>query len=631
MDRLFCWCVSADSKTRLTSFAILLLSILMSIIVFVLLNSFQLELIRTYSCFSRDFSIILSYYATFLIQNAGMIELKDFIEQLYLSTSGIQYLRLFDQAGNLLFSFPFNSPQLQQVSSLNQIDTLIHSVHNCFLNIPILSNLIYSRLVVVDSVLPLGQGNTMRGFLQLGLSLDSGILYSLKIAQLFSVMIFVFTWLMFALGAAFNFFIISEPTKRISIGLQDIASGNFGCQLNYPASGSIGDLIVGFNEMSRRLLLYEKKNIMQLMTEKIRLEALVSTIADGAILLDTELRFLFINQVAVKVFHWSNKDLIGEMIFQHLPVHVSEALLPILNTMIRSSCLDNKILQTQKVSIDLYHGSFKSFRFLLSTILSYKNRGLNGVVITIQDVTREAQLNGAKNQFISNVSHELRTPLCNIRSFLETLIDYECKLTSDQKSNFLSIAYAETQRLNGLVNDVLDLSRLDSGYHYSLYPVGIKNTILYIVKASQIVALNKKVNLAIEACAQAKKVLAHESSLCQILSNLISNALKFTHVDGKIVVRLYPLISFYNSTTASVSIKLLRLEVIDEGIGIEKAYQRQIFDRFMRIENNIHMLEGTGLGLSIVKNIAEKHNSAINFYSEVGIGTSFWLDLCITD
>lgn len=476
------------------------------------------------------------------------------------------------------------------------------------------------------------QNDSFCGFLQFGLSFDLGIFCFLKMAQAFSVIIFVVIWFMFALGAVFNFFIISDPVKRILMGLQDISSGQFGCQIDYSLEGSIGNLIIGFNEMSKRLLLYEKKNVMQLMTEKIRLEALVSTIADGAILLDTELRFLFVNQVAIRVFHWSNKDLIGEMIFCHLPVHVSEALLPILNTMISLNCLDNKILQTQEVSIDLYHGSLKTFRFLLSTILSYKNRGLNGVVITIQDVTREAQLNAAKNQFISNVSHELRTPLCNIRSFLETLIDYDSKLTSDQKSSFLSIAHHETQRLNTLVDDVLNLSRLDSEYCYSLYPVKLSNAIFYTVQASQIIALNKKVEIVVEGRSQIENVLAHESSLCQVLSNLISNSLKFTHRDGKIVVRFYPLIALLDDfIDPDQQIRLFRLEVVDEGIGIDKVYQKQIFDRFMRIENNIHMLEGTGLGLSIVKNIVEKHNSLLDVHSELGIGTSFWFDLHAVD
>ncbi len=632
MERIFrCW-ISFDPKTRLTSIAILLVSILMSSITFILLNTLQLELIHTYSRFSRDFSTILSHHAILLIQKADIIELKNFIEQLYLSTSGIQYIKIFDTAGNLLFSFPFNSAELKQDFIFNPTDVLIYGIRNFFFNTPIVNSLIYSRFVAVDLIRPLVQNNNSWGFLQLGLSFDSGVFYFLKIAQAFSVIIFVLTWLMFALGAVFNFLVISDPVEKILTGLQDIASGQFGCQIDHPFKGSIGDLIIGFNEMSKRLLLYEKKNIMQLVTEKTRLEALVSTIADGAILLDTELRFLFVNHVAIKVFHWSNKDLIGEMIFCHLPVHVSEALLPILNTMIHANCLDHEMLQTQEVSIDLYHGSLKTFRFLLSTILSYKNRGLNGVVITVQDVTREAQLNGAKSQFISNVSHELRTPLCNIRSFLETLIDYDSKLTIDQKSNFLSIAYAETQRLNALVDDVLDLSRLDSEYCYSLYPVRLRDAIIYIIKASQIIALNKKVEIAVEECDQVENVLAHESSLCQVLSNLISNSLKFTHRGGKIVVRLYPLVKPLNNFAyADHQIRLLRLEVVDEGIGIDKVYQRQIFDRFMRIENNIHMLEGTGLGLSIVKNIVEKHNSVMDVYSEVGIGTSFWFDMHIAD
>ncbi len=414
------------------------------------------------------------------------------------------------------------------------------------------------------------------------------------------------------------------------IGLRSIALGDFSQQIDDSAKGDIGDLITSFNEMSKRLICYEKKNVVQLISEKARLEALVSTIADGAILLDTELRLLFVNQVAIKVFHWSNEDLIGKIVFQYLPVHVNEALLPILNNMIQLNCLDNKILQAQEVNIDLHYESLKTFRFLLSTVLSHKTRALNGVVITVQDITRETQLNEAKKQFVSNVSHELRTPLCNIRSFLETLIDYDHKLTSQQKNKFLSIAYTETQRLNSLVNDVLNLSRLESEYQYVLTPLVLTNIVLYIVKTSQIIASSKKVRLVVEFHDQIGETLAHETSLCQVLSNLISNSLKFTHQGGRIIIRIYPLLIIDDGAVCSKKHPgIVRIEIIDEGIGINRVYQKQIFDRFMRIENNIHTLEGTGLGLSIVKNIVDKHNSKILTYSEVGIGTSFWFDLLI--
>jgi len=444
--------------------------------------------------------------------------------------------------------------------------------------------------------------------MQLGLISNSSILYVTKIIQDFSVLSFVSIWLIFILGLVFNFLIMIDPINQVVIGLQNIISGNFGYKVKSNFQGELRNLIISFNEMSERLQFYEKKNVAQLVSEKAKLQAL----EDGAILLDTELRLLFVNKVAIKVFHWFNKDIIGQVIFQYLPIHVNEALLPILNNMVKSNCLYNEAVQAQEVIIDLNYESLKTFRFLLSTVLNQNAEGLTSVVITIQDITRETQLNEAKNQFISNVSHELRTPLCNIGSFLETLIDYSHKLTFQQKSQFLQIAYSETQRLNILVNDVLDLSRLESEYNYLLKKVVLINTISYIVEASQIIVLNKQVKIVLEIHASIKKLLAHEISLYQVLSNLISNALKFTHKGGRIIIRVYPLLSLYKfSEFSRPNPEIARLEVIDEGVGIDETFQAQIFDRFMRVENNIHTLKGTGLGLSIVKNIIEKHNSTI--------------------
>lgn len=633
MDRIFRWWINVNLKTRLISIVILVVSILMSGISFSALASVQAELLYADLRFCRDLTTVSAHHIAFLLQDSNTVELKNFIEQLYASTSSIRHVRLFDITGKLLFSFPASSSLFQEVPGLT-IDHPVASnnIHNFFVNVPIVGSFMRYRYVFADSVIPILQRHSSWGFLQLGLAYSPAALCSTKAAQDFSLIIFIVVWLMFITGIAFNFLVTARPIRKILMGLQDVASGNFGRHINDVEKGQMSDLIIGFNAMSSRLLSYEKKNVIQLISEKARVEALVSTIADGAILLDTELRLLFVNQVAVKAFHWPNKNLVGENIFQYLPIHVNEALLPILNSMIHSNCLDNRLLKTQEVSVDLHYESLKTFRFLLSTVVSCKSRGLDGVVITIQDVTREAQLNGAKSQFISNVSHELRTPLCNIRSFLETLIDYDHKLTVEQKSKFLAIAYAETQRLNSLVNDVLDLSRLESECRYILSPVGLISAVSYIIKASRIIALSKKVQIAIEAHAQVKKTLAHESLLCQVLSNLISNSLKFTHRDGKIIIRIYPLlISDDSHLFCDVRPEFVRLEIIDEGVGIDKAYQKQIFDRFMRIENNIHTLEGTGLGLSIVKNIIGKHDSFIEVYSEVGIGTSFWFDLLWID
>lgn len=630
MDRILLWWTGVNFKIRIISILILVVSILMTATTFGILDNLRRELACTNLRLRRDLYDVVAHYVVSISQNSRALELEDFIERLYLSTSSVASVGILDLDDNLLFSFPAN-PSCSQTSVACFDQLFIHFPAHLFFSATGLKAHCLKHKAF-DFVSPLLCYDSNYGSLRLGLSFSSSPFHAIRAVQVVSATIFAVAWLMFALGMFFNCYAVSSPTKKILTGLQHITSGHFGYQVDNRATGSIGDIIIGFNEMSRRLLLYEKRNVTQLISEKARLEALVSAIADGAILLDSELRLLFVNQVAVKALNCSNKGMIGEIIFQYLPVHVNEALLPLLNTMIRLSCLDNQRLQTQAVDINLHHGSMKTFRFLLSAILSYKNRSLYGIVITIQDVTREAQLNGAKSQFISNVSHELRTPLCNIGSFLETLIDYNYRLTDAQKNKFLLIAYSETQRLGSLVSDVLDLSKLDSEYcYYVLNSVSIASMASYIIKASHIVALNKKVQIDREISFQSEKALAHASSLCQVLSNLISNSLKFTHQGGKIVVRIYPLFANYTFVSSVNKVNLVRIEIIDEGIGVEKMYQKQIFDRFVRIENSVHMLKGTGLGLSIVKNIVEKHNSSIKMYSEAGIGTTFWFDLLTTD
>nr|YP_010728599.1 two component sensor kinase [Phymatolithon calcareum]WEA76780.1 two component sensor kinase [Phymatolithon calcareum] len=631
MNRILQLWLNINLKTRLMSVTTLSVSILMSSLTFWALTTIQKDSISTDTRFCRDLSMLFTYNVVDLIDRNNYKELISFIENIYLSTSSIRYIQVFTSNGDLSVSLPFYNTTLHDLLQLYQNILQIKSQDFLF-NIPIIHYSTIFHDSIIDLTIPLIKNGKHLGVLNLGINSNPSILSASKLIQHVSVAIFVSIWLMVIIGAAFNALIITEPIKELLAGLENIALGNFNQKITSSFDGELGDLIISFNEMAERLESYEEKNVEQLTSEKAKLETLVATIADGAILLDTELRLLFVNQIAMKVFHWLNKDLVGTMIFHHLPIHVNEALLPILNGMVRSNCLDNKILQAQEICIDLNYESLKTFRFLLATVVDQNNKVLTGLVITIQDITREAQLNEAKNQFVSNVSHELRTPLCNIGSFLETLIDYDHKLNLKQKMQFLNIAHAETQRLTRLVNDVLDLSRLESEYNYILQPIQIITTISYIIRASQIVASNKNIKIIFEVSSYIKSILAHESSLCQVLSNLISNSLKFTHVGGKIIIRVYPLLFPYSyNINQGISFSTVRLEIIDEGIGIDKNFQKQIFDRFMRIENHVHTLQGTGLGLSIVKNIVEKHNSSISMYSEVGVGTSFWFDLFIVN
>nr|YP_009313440.1 Drug sensory protein A [Galaxaura rugosa]SCW21694.1 Drug sensory protein A [Galaxaura rugosa] len=366
-----------------------------------------------------------------------------------------------------------------------------------------------------------------------------------------------------------------------------------------------------------------------LFIEKLRLETLISMMADGAILLDKDLNILFINQSAIKAFEFFEASMVGKSLSNYLPENISNQLIPILNQMIQSSCCDKVNSNTRSLRLKLSSRSIKTFQLVMTAVFDPNDYRLTEIGIIIQDITRQISLDEAKAQFISNVSHELRTPLFNIRSFLETLSEYRNSLTEKQQIEFLEIANQETYRLTCLVNDVLDLSRLESDFLDTYELVEFQEIIPPVIQTYQLRANKKSVELFVQISSKVGIISGYTNLLVQVLSNLIGNSLKFTSIDGRIVLKVYSIHS-YDDRQNNKSSKI-RVEIIDEGTGINLYDQKRIFDRFVRLENNVHTLEGTGLGLSIVKNIVHKHKSNIYLYSELGIGSSFWFDLSLLE
>ncbi|MEB3350388.1 MAG: HAMP domain-containing sensor histidine kinase, partial [Cyanobacteriota bacterium] len=263
---------------------------------------------------------------------------------------------------------------------------------------------------------------------------------------------------------------------------------------------------------------------------------------------------------------------------------------------------------------------------------------LKGIAVTIQDLTREVELNAAQSRFISNVSHELRTPLFNIKSYVETLHDMGDQLSDEDKREFLAIANAETDRLTRLVNDVLDLSRLESDRVWRLEPLELTPAIEQTLRTYRLNADDKGVTLACQTDPQLPRVLANWDLLLQVLDNLVGNALKFTPSGGQLLLTAYPWPDQCRldpssapgdspACTLASPLPRLRVEIADTGCGISEADQDRIFERFYRVENAVHTEAGTGLGLSIVRGILEKHGARVQMASELGVGTTFWFDL----
>jgi two-component system sensor histidine kinase NblS len=266
----------------------------------------------------------------------------------------------------------------------------------------------------------------------------------------------------------------------------------------------------------------------------------------------------------------------------------------------------------------------RTIRIVLTTVLNLQRESIKGIAITVQDISREVELNEAKSQFISNISHELRTPLFNIKTYIETLHDYGEDLGIDERKEFLQTVNNETDRLTRLVNDVLDLSKLESGRNYTFDKVDLPQAIEQTLRTYQLNAKDKGIEIYQELNPDLPFVLGNYDLLLQVFGNLIGNSLKFTLAGGKVVIRAYQLDA--NSYSQHHAGKV-RIEISDTGIGIAPEDQQAIFDRFFRVENRVHTLEGTGLGLSIVRNIMDRHHSQVNLVSEVGIGTTFWFDL----
>lgn len=376
--------------------------------------------------------------------------------------------------------------------------------------------------------------------------------------------------------------------------------------------------------MAERLERYDEQNLDRLTAEKAKLEILVSRIADGAILLDMDLSIMLINLNALTVFDLgpTKEEVIGKKIYKCLPLEISSQLLPIFNKLKDGAInldlnFSNKDLCVQSIKFKQ-----KVIRVFLAPVLDQNIDKIRGIVMTIQDITKEVDLNEAKNKFIANVSHELRTPLFNILSFLETLYEYDESLNNTQRLEFLFTANQETKRLSRLVNHVLDLSRLESDtkYDFSLFDIHI--LIDQVNRLYKITLKEKNIHCLIELENSLNYLYGNYDLILQIIINLVTNSIKFTYSDGYIVIRFYFINKFYLNSN-----KMVRVEITDTGIGMQDSNRSKIFDRFYRLENYVHTLEGTGLGLSIVKNIVHKHNSDIFFSTELNSGTTFWFDL----
>ncbi|MBW4649394.1 MAG: HAMP domain-containing protein [Kastovskya adunca ATA6-11-RM4] len=626
------WWSEFTLQTRLMAAATLIVSLSMSGLTFWAVNTIQQDARLNDTRFGRDLGLLLAANVAPQIAENNLTEVARFSQRFYSSTSSVRYMLYADETGKIFFGIPFSESEVKNSLTIQRRIQLPdnYAEHS---ELPLVRQHITPDGEVTDVFVPLSHEGNNLGVLAIGINPNPTVVASSNLTRDVTIAVFISIWVMVILGAVINALTITRPIKELLVGVKNIAAGNFKQRVDLPQGGELGELISSFNDMAERLERYEEQNIEELTAEKAKLETLVSTIADGAVLMDTSFQLVLVNPTARRIFGWENIEVVGENLLHHLPASVTAELTRPLYQIVEDNTTAER--EGNEFRITLTQTTNRTVRILLTKVLDQYRESIKGIAMTVQDITREVELNEAKSQFISNVSHELRTPLFNIKSFIETLHEYGEDLTENERREFLDTANHETDRLTRLVNDVLDLSRLESCRIYHFEPVELDQPIEQTLRTYQLNAKDKGIELRQDIAPNLPPVVGHYDLLLQVFANLVGNGLKFTKSGGQVMIRAYLLADnspekipedSHTSVTPYPS-RQVRVEISDTGIGIDLEDQQAIFDRFFRVENRVHTLEGTGLGLSIVRNIIEKHHSQVHLVSEVGVGTTFWFDL----
>ena len=631
-QRLARWWAEFSLQTKLLAAATLVVSLVMAGICFFALNGIQADVRMSDTRFARDLGLLLSANVTPLVAEGNDRELAAVAERFWKSSRSLRYIFFADPDGVIYLGIPISgssgsSSELLLSRRLELPADLARRPQN-----PLIRQHLSPDGQVTDVFVPLVAGDRYLGVLALGINPNEAALASAALSREVTVAVFISIWVLVILGAVFNALTITQPVKELLRGVRSIASGDFEARIALPVGGELGELLEGFNDMASQLEAYNAANIEELTAAQVKQQSLIATMADGALLLDAEGRLVLVNPTARRLFRWEGRKLEGTLVSEELPELLAVELQGSLDA----------LLSGEKDSSDV-RCSFgeppRTLRIVLQSVRDVSGESLKGIAVTVQDLTREVELNAAQSRFISNVSHELRTPLFNIKSYVETLHDLGDQLSDEDRKEFLAIANAETDRLTRLVNDVLDLSRLESDRVWTMEPVELRPAMEQTLRNYRLNAQDKGVELSLEVDEQLPRVRGNWDLLLQVFDNLVGNALKFTGSGGRLMLRAYPWPDTCtidpstepdsdNPTCAlTAPLPRLRVEIADTGSGISREDQERIFERFYRVENAVHTEVGTGLGLSIVRGILEKHGTNVRMASELDVGTTFWFDL----
>ena len=384
---------------------------------------------------------------------------------------------------------------------------------------------------------------------------------------------------------------ITGPIRSLTKKAKALAKGNFNQSVEIKSNDEIGELGLMFNFLTKEL----RETIEKMDLEKSKLNTIFNYMAEGVIAIDRSNKLIHANSIAKKILNISEKDFNREINLKSINLYN-------IDYKKVESLKGEELTKISDTFYKIKYAPYKSDAFINS-----------GLIIVLQDVNKEHMLDIMRKEFVANVSHELKTPITTIKSYTETLLDSELDRASEKK--FLRVIDRENSRMSRIVTDLLSLSNID--YNKDQVDFTSFDTYEFIDEAieSQSLLINQKnhkieLNIAMDI----KDIYADRNGADQILTNIISNACKYTEDNGKI------------SINANNKDDFVEIKVSDNGIGIPKEDLPRITERFYRVEKGrSRQMGGTGLGLSIATEMIKSFGGNLSIDSVFGEGTTITL------
>ena len=385
------------------------------------------------------------------------------------------------------------------------------------------------------------------------------------------------------------------PIQRLTEGAMRVAERDFSRKIEVSSRDEIGVLTDTFNDMAGQL----QDTLRQVENERNKLDTLFLHMTDGVVAFSLEGKVIHSNPAAARMLHQSIGPDTG---YQQL----FGAIAPL-----------EQVLQAP----DHLEGEQRVQESVLQVLLAPFDRGREGggVLAVLHDVTEERKNQEMQREFVANVSHELRTPLTNIRSYAETLTERAGNISPETEKKFLGVILGESDRMTHIVQDLLTLSRLDSGrseLKLARFSFGAAVQDLYNAVYMEARRHNHTLELKLEE--ELPEIVADRERVLQVMMNIVSNSIKYTPDGGHITI------------SAGRRADWVWMVVDDDGIGIPKEDRARIFERFYRVDKaRSRQSGGTGLGLSIAKELVDRHQGTLTLEDKEGPGLAVRLELRI--